>query len=113
MVEELARWKFALSIRINDLQESIKNLLEERNKVRSNNLNTFSNLMELNEKHGGIDNIPIVKTSHILELSNLNNILSANLLAKLLNNQNNKECYMSLADLPNLTRAEAMAAKVI
>ena len=41
MVEELAKWKAALSQRTTDLQESIKRLLEERCKVRETNLKTY------------------------------------------------------------------------
>jgi hypothetical protein len=41
MVEELARWKAALSQRTTDLQEALKRVLEERGKTREFLLNTY------------------------------------------------------------------------
>lgn len=41
MVEELAKWKAALSQRTTDLQESIKRLFEEHTKVRDTALRTY------------------------------------------------------------------------
>lgn len=118
MVEELARWKSALSIRINDLQENIKNLLEERSKVHNSSLNACYNLMELNEKYSATsENLPSLRTSNILELSEINNMLSANIAAKLFNdkttnNNNNNEFHTKISKLPNLTKSESIAKKV-
>ena len=41
MVEELAKWKAALSQRTTDLQETIKRLLEDRNLIRDISLKTY------------------------------------------------------------------------
>jgi hypothetical protein len=41
MVEELARWKAALSQKATDLQEALKRVLEERGKARESLLNTY------------------------------------------------------------------------
>lgn len=115
MVEELARWKSALSIRISELQDNVNSLLEERSKVRSNSLETFCNLMELSDKHLTSDKVPSLRNSNILELATVNNSLSANLLVKLFSEQNNnnkRDLYAKTTELPNLTAAESVAAKV-
>ncbi|XP_043478603.1 golgin-45 isoform X2 [Leptopilina heterotoma] len=49
MVEELAKWKAALCQRATDLQESIKRLFEEHNKVRDTSLRTYRTLSILRE----------------------------------------------------------------
>ncbi|XP_051167586.1 golgin-45 isoform X2 [Leptopilina boulardi] len=49
MVEELAKWKAALCQRTTDLQESIKRLFEEHNKIRDTNLRTYRTLSILRE----------------------------------------------------------------
>lgn len=41
MVEELARWKAALTQKATDLQEALKRVLEERGKARESLLNTY------------------------------------------------------------------------
>lgn len=50
MVEELAKWKAALSQRTIDLQEAIKRLLEDRNLIRDVSLKTYRTLSILREK---------------------------------------------------------------
>lgn len=113
MVEELARWKSALSMHINELQENIKSLLEERTKVRLNSLNTYCDLKELS-KHLGCDNNITLNNINILELANASHTLSANIVANLLNiKYDYEEYHKGIADLSNVTRAEAMALKVI
>lgn len=112
MVEELARWKSALSIRINELQESIKCLLEERTKVRRSSLNTYCDLKELSKHLGCENNVPL-KNSNVLEITNVNNLLSANIVTNLMKLQNDyEEFHKGLANLPNVTRTESMALKV-
>lgn len=115
MVEELARWKSALSMRINDLQENIKGLLEERNEVRSNCLSTLQNLLELNEKYVTANNetVSAMKSSNILELSHVSSKISVNVAAKLLkgNNSNNELCK-KIAELAQQTKAEAFVTRV-
>ncbi|XP_033215360.1 golgin-45 [Belonocnema kinseyi] len=54
MVEELARWKAALCQRTTDLQESIKRLLEERDKIRDTSLRTYRTLSILRENFAPI-----------------------------------------------------------
>ncbi|KAJ8937444.1 hypothetical protein NQ314_011833 [Rhamnusium bicolor] len=76
MVEELAKWKSALTNRINDLQEVLKSLLEERRKVHSQSLKTCSYLKLVADKL--TDNEKEVKLKHgsIIELANVNEELS-------------------------------------
>ncbi|XP_066599249.1 golgin-45 isoform X3 [Prorops nasuta] len=49
MVEELAKWKAALSQRTTDLKEAIKRLLEERQQIRDTQLKTYRTLSILRE----------------------------------------------------------------
>ncbi|KAK9739634.1 hypothetical protein QE152_g8788 [Popillia japonica] len=67
MVEELARWKSVLTNRLNDIQDVLKNLIEERNKTRSYSIKCLNNLIQMNEKLCKNENAPL-KSSNILEL---------------------------------------------
>lgn len=71
MVEELARWKSVLTNRINETQEALKNVIEERARVRNYLIKSWNNLTQINQKICKNDN-PLLKTSNIAELS-LNN----------------------------------------
>ncbi|XP_066156251.1 golgin-45 [Euwallacea fornicatus] len=53
MVEELARWKSALTKRTNDLQEIVKLLLSDGSKHHKESVTTFSNLNAALEKLSG------------------------------------------------------------
>ncbi|XP_021918384.1 golgin-45 isoform X3 [Zootermopsis nevadensis] len=72
MVEELARWKAALSQRATDLQEALKRVLEERGKAREFLLNTYRNLSVLRENFDhtySITRRPDVASTNILDLA--------------------------------------------
>ncbi|RZC33781.1 golgin-45 [Asbolus verrucosus] len=74
MVEELARWKSALSARINELQESVRKLLDERYKIHKKSLRTCCLLQEVKSQLD-IDKgeqCESLKTCNIVDLSNLN-----------------------------------------
>lgn len=77
MVEELARWKSALTNRTNDLQEVIKKILGEHQKLHKQMSGTFSNLNAIHEKN--TSNKFSVKTGDILELGACNLELSENI----------------------------------
>ncbi|XP_056634552.1 golgin-45 [Diorhabda sublineata] len=87
MVEELAKWKSALSNRTNELLEVIKTLLTERKKIHSQLAELMNNLDDIN-KHICKENYqqPVLKYGNILEVTNvcleLTKILSTNLGAK-------------------------------
>lgn len=79
MVEELARWKSALSNRTSELREMIKKLLEERSKVREMSLKSYHSLSLVSEhsvKHIETGNL---KTTNIVDLSIANQKLSESL----------------------------------
>jgi len=74
MVEELARWKSALTNRTNDLQEVIKKILNEHRKLQKKMLGTFNNLNAINDKNN--NRKYSLKTGDILELGCANFELS-------------------------------------
>lgn len=77
MVEELARWKSALSKKIDELQENVRCLIDERKLVRSNLLKSHNNLVSSNLYLA--NEVPSLRTTNILELSTVNQCLSYNL----------------------------------
>lgn len=80
MVEELARWKSALSNKILELKDTIKKLLDERCKVRQLSLSTHNNLLNLYEFTIYKSDIPdseiILKKTNILETAKANKCVS-------------------------------------
>ncbi|XP_017886652.1 golgin-45 isoform X2 [Ceratina calcarata] len=69
MVEELAKWKAALSQRTIDLQEAIKRLLEDRNLIRDVSLKTYRTLSILREKFDPVGAVSCFR--HNLPSSNI------------------------------------------
>ncbi|KAK0174135.1 hypothetical protein PV328_007244 [Microctonus aethiopoides] len=73
MVEELAKWKAALSQRTTDLQEAIKRLLEEHSKVRDASLRTYKTLVVLRENFDPIGTLTFknnkLQSTNIVDLS--------------------------------------------
>lgn len=73
MVEELARWKAALSQRTTDLQESMKRLLEERSRVRETSLRTYKTLSVLRENFDPVGALSLrrheLPTTNIIDLT--------------------------------------------
>lgn len=113
MVEELARWKSALSTRITDLQEIIKGLIDERSKVRNYSIKTLNYLTHIIKTMSRIDcNIPL-KSTNIMELSTVNCSLSENIAYHLINKESidlaNAEEYLTLS---KHTPAESAALQV-
>lgn len=70
MVEELARWKSALTIRINEMHDNIKSLLDERNKLRTLSASTFNSL------NCGKENVALPDRYNIITLAQMNAKLS-------------------------------------
>ncbi|KAJ8918154.1 hypothetical protein NQ315_011611 [Exocentrus adspersus] len=76
MVEELAKWKSALAIRTNELQEVLKTLLDERKKICKKNRSTYSNIKATAEKITDRLNKVEFKYGNIVEVANTNQELS-------------------------------------
>lgn len=81
MVEELARWKSALTQRVQEFQENTKCLLEERNKVYNTLLKTQHRMLDILEHLGS--EMP-AETNEILSLSE-SNLTMIESIAKILN----------------------------
>lgn len=113
MVEELARWKSALTSRISDLQEIIKSLVDERSKVRNYSLKTLNYLTQTVKTVSRIDcNIPL-KSTNIIELSTVNCSLSENIAHHLISKDNvDMSCAEEYLTLPKHTHAESAALQV-
>lgn len=111
MVEELARWKSLLTNRLNNVQEVLKGLMEERNKSRSYAIGCLNNLVQMNEKLCNDENIPL-KSSNILELCMNNFRISENLSEKLLEETEVSNSVEYLSQLPSSTPAESLALQV-
>lgn len=77
MVEELARWKSALTNRIGELRDILKRLLDERGKVREMSLKSYHGLSLVCEHSIKHPTEPVVlKTTNIVDLSVANQKLS-------------------------------------
>lgn len=112
MVEELARWKAALTRKIADLQVSIKCLLDERNKVYSRSLKTCCALSEILESLNSSSDKENLKSANLIDITNLNENMSENL--KLLLNIDKDDQFLRerLSALPKQTNAEKNALQV-
>lgn len=128
MVEELANWKKVLNQRTEELQQVIKQMLDERCRARDMMLYTYRNLYSLHEnwlenvaiseyvENNGMFNKPIGKlnlntttpqSSNILDLSSINLKLSENISSSI-----EKQNIVHLHNLPSSTEAENCAEKV-
>ncbi|CAG9772454.1 unnamed protein product [Ceutorhynchus assimilis] len=88
MVEELARWKSALTKRTSDLQELLKRILTDHAKLQKQMLTTFSNLNMVYEKTSNKQfNL---KSGDIMELGTANLELSEEVTKILAVNNNEK-----------------------
>lgn len=88
MVEELSRWKSALSSRTSELRDILKKLLDERLKIREMSLKTYHSLNLLNEhlpKH--TNEHVLLKSTNTVDLSianqKLSEVIEQNLLKEL------------------------------
>ncbi|KAF5289190.1 hypothetical protein FQR65_LT00076 [Abscondita terminalis] len=100
MVEELARWKSALSNKVNELQEHVSHLIDERKEVRNNLLQCHNNLVNSNLYLA--NEVPSLRSTNILDLSVLNQDLSCTLKNSLI--RGGTTFYKSLIDDKNLER---------
>ncbi|XP_039276273.1 golgin-45 [Nilaparvata lugens] len=96
MVEELAKWKAALCQKASELQETMRRLIEERKKVRESLISSHSDLTILSNKFDltalrGGRKISDLKSSNILDLSSMNQVLSSNLRIQLLGDETSEE----------------------
>lgn len=112
MVEELARWKSALSNRITELRDIVKKLLDERSKVREMSLKTYHSVSLVHEhtKHT-TDPVPL-KTSNIVDLSIANQKLSELLEKTILKDLPDPRKHKSTEGMPH-TPAEAHAFHIL
>ncbi|GLV40257.1 uncharacterized protein CBL_07147 [Carabus blaptoides fortunei] len=72
MVEELARWKSALTNKISELKELLKKLLDERTKIREMSLKTYNSFNAINEHHVSKsvnDSDSYLKTTNLMDLA--------------------------------------------
>lgn len=113
MVEELARWKSALSTRITELQEIVKKLLDEKYKVQKKSLKTYCLLQGTLKKFDGNKICGVPKTSSVVDLSNINCDLSQEISELVdVDREQCDDLYMSYLKLPQYTVAESSAMKV-
>lgn len=111
MVEELARWKSALTKRLNDLQENIKQLLEERSKLRQHSLKTYRNLKRINQKITEKKCVGLKYTNN-LEVALANCKLTEGIVELLFSEATVDDEVENFADLPFLTLGESRCAQV-
>ncbi|KAK5649290.1 hypothetical protein RI129_000319 [Pyrocoelia pectoralis] len=104
MVEELAHWKTALSDKVNELQENLRNLLYERNRVRKDLLKSSRCLIAATD--GNNFNL---KSTNIIDLAEMNSKLSENMLNN--RNDNKKETIIDETNLEKHTAGEKDALK--
>lgn len=109
MVEELARWKASLCQKVNEAQDIMKKLTEERKQIRENlikahhNLNLLRDNFDLHNKRNNLT------TSNIIDLSSEISKISQTLLIQLLGTENQSSCFESYNNLPSQTAAEKAA----
>ncbi|KAL0275328.1 UNVERIFIED_CONTAM: hypothetical protein PYX00_003211 [Menopon gallinae] len=113
MVEELARWKAALTHKVNEAQEVLKKLLEERKSVRENLTNTYNNLSFLRDNFNLLNKKNPLSSGNVIDLSEENFRLSETLLIQLLGVDKGNSSNSVLKDLPNDTPAEKAAEHTI
>ncbi|XP_030756812.1 golgin-45 [Sitophilus oryzae] len=106
MVEELARWKSALTKRVNDLQEVTKKILSEHNKLQKQMLTTYTNLNSISEKQTGKG--LNIKIGDIIELGAVNQNLSRQIADSL-----QIEIQSLPEKPPGLSVTEKLALKVL
>lgn len=113
MVEELARWKASLCQKVNEAQDIMRKLTEERKQIRENlvkahyNLNLLRDNFDLHNKRNNLT------TSNIIDLSSEISKLSQTLLVQLLGTENQSTSYFeSYNNLPSQTVAEKAAEHV-
>ena len=110
MVEELARWKSVLTKRINNMQENLNCLIEERTRVRNCLIKSTHNLAQTNEKYcNSMEYVP--KASNIIDLA-LDNVKLSHNISKILLNDCITNNIEYIVKLPSNTLAETIAMQV-
>lgn len=110
MVEELAKWKSALAIRTNELQEVLKTFLDERKRVQKKNAKTYTNLKVISEKlKNDLKNVEL-KYGNVIEVANVNQELSEEILRALNLEEESKKSSVNLIPA-QVTVAEKTAIK--
>ncbi|CAH1119254.1 unnamed protein product [Phaedon cochleariae] len=112
MVEELAKWKSALSNRINAMQEVMKILLEERKRVHNQSYETLNVLKNISENVSGKANEKqcLLKHGNILDVANVNFELTNSIKDSLHINENER---LKTDDKLQPTLAEKTAHKLL
>lgn len=80
MVEELAKWKSALTNRIHDLQEIVRNLLRDFRRVHKNAIKTSKNLKGISNQIGVDLKKMNPKHGNTVEVTTLNEKISNELI---------------------------------
>jgi len=107
MVEELARWKAALSQKISSGETVMKQCLNDRKVTRTNLLDAYSNLLALKENFDLLNKQPPLKTSNIVDLSLECSNLARGLVVQLLGAKSIQP--VDVEHLPVFTEAEYTA----
>ncbi|XP_017772073.1 PREDICTED: golgin-45 [Nicrophorus vespilloides] len=110
MVEELARWKSAFSYRINDLQENLKLLINERTKVRNSALKTYKVLTRIDETLPE-RTLSCLKSTNIIDLAVNNCKLAEHIGGHFV--KEDKELDENILKLPTNTPGENAAARIL
>lgn len=111
MVEELAKWKSALSNRTNELLEVTKTFLAERKKIHSQLAELLNQLDDISKKISKENyQQPVLKYGNILEVTNISLELTKNLCSNLGVNINER---MGLLNNLQPTVAEKTAERLL
>ncbi|KAG5895376.1 hypothetical protein JTB14_029599 [Gonioctena quinquepunctata] len=114
MVEELAKWKSALTNRVNDIQNVTKTLLGERRKMHNQVQKTFNSLKCVAESLSENEKQPKLIYGNILDVTNVNYELSEYIKSKLKLGENRSENeIINSTDLVQQTVAERTAYKLL
>lgn len=115
MVEELARWKSALSNKVNVIQENLRKLIEERRRIRNELLKTYTTLTSVSKSLNQTPNLEEnLKSTCILELSTVNCSLSVHIAQNIVKQPTKDQISITNVDnLPRSTPAENEALQVI
>lgn len=115
MVEELAKWKSALTIRIKELQSLMSNLLEDRQKANRSLIKICYNLNELT-KHFDVNTnrLKSLKSADVNHLSHVNLEMTQVLFDKFCkyNEEEFGKFYNGIMGVPHRSKHEEIARKV-
>lgn len=109
MVEELARWKAALSQKINEGERVLRGMLDERKIVRKNLINIYSSLVLLRDNFDLLRPRVPLKTSNVMDLASQSVHILNGLVVQLLGGAKDVAVDAKIHDLPQLTDGEKAA----